>query len=209
MDEDHVLNSIDKCPLLPDPDQADGDGDGVGDACDNCQEVINADQADSNGDGIGDACQDLSDNCLFVFNPDQADDDSDGWGNACDNCPSVFNPDQLDSDFDGVGNACGTTDVPVGAAKNWGVMVSPNPVQFGGARLVFSLPWEAPVSLVLYDMVGRRVRLLDSGTHLAGSHAVVWDGKDAGGHSVAPGAYLVQLRSGPVLAARAVVLVLR
>ena len=34
----------------------DGDFDGIPDACDNCPFVFNPDQADSNGDGIGDAC---------------------------------------------------------------------------------------------------------------------------------------------------------
>ena len=40
----------------------DTDGDGVVDVCDNCPQVSNPDQADCNGDGIGEAC--VSD---FVF----------------------------------------------------------------------------------------------------------------------------------------------
>ncbi|MEZ5247219.1 MAG: pentapeptide repeat-containing protein [Acidimicrobiales bacterium] len=39
--------------LLPQPD---GDLDGVGDGGDNCPAIPNADQADTDGDGIGDAC---------------------------------------------------------------------------------------------------------------------------------------------------------
>jgi hypothetical protein len=34
----------------------DTDGDGIVDFCDNCLLVFNPDQADANGDGIGDAC---------------------------------------------------------------------------------------------------------------------------------------------------------
>ena len=72
----------------PNPDQADGDDDGVGDACDNCPVTPNADQLDGDSDGVGDVC----DNCPDVANPDQADGDGDGSGDACDRCPS--DPDQ-------------------------------------------------------------------------------------------------------------------
>jgi hypothetical protein len=38
------------------PDQADGDDDGVGDACDNCPQDFNPAQSDGNQNGIGDMC---------------------------------------------------------------------------------------------------------------------------------------------------------
>jgi hypothetical protein len=46
----------DNCPGVPNPDQADRDGDRVGDACDNCPTVPNTNQADTDRDGAGDAC---------------------------------------------------------------------------------------------------------------------------------------------------------
>jgi hypothetical protein len=93
--------SVSQAPLaayLPvSPPGPDSDGDGVPDDVDNCPGTANPDQADSNMDGIGDACQvadrdedgvpDSSDNCPTVYNPEQTDTNKDGLGNACSNLP--------------------------------------------------------------------------------------------------------------------------
>jgi hypothetical protein len=90
-DADGIPDMYDNCPFGYNPDQADLDGDGVGDACDpdidgddvlndvdNCPFGYNPDQADSDVDGIGDACDD--------------DVDGDGVPNLLDNCPFIPNP---------------------------------------------------------------------------------------------------------------------
>ena len=112
---------------------ADSDADGIPDAADNCMAVPNPDQADSNLDGVGDACdsdgdgfQDVRDNCVAVPNPDQADRDNNGLGDASDhdadrdgvqdgvdNCPTEPNPEQADTDGDGIGNNCDTSADPL------------------------------------------------------------------------------------------------
>ncbi len=116
-DGDGVPDSTDNCPSVSNPDQADIDGDGKGDACDT------SDDRDTDLDGV----LDTVDNCPSVSNPDQADIDGDGKGDACDtsddrdtdldgvldtvdNCLSVPNPDQADIDGDGKGDACDTSD---------------------------------------------------------------------------------------------------
>ena len=52
----------DNCQFVKNQDQADMDGDGIGDVCDNCNATANPDQLDSDGDGIGDACDPNVDN---------------------------------------------------------------------------------------------------------------------------------------------------
>ena len=69
-DGDGISDEDDNCPNDPNTDQADDDGDGIGDACDS---------ADSDGDSIPDD----EDNCLTQPNARQEDLDGDGEGDAC------------------------------------------------------------------------------------------------------------------------------
>jgi len=103
-DSDGIQDNLDNCPADANPDQADADNDGVGDAC----------EGDADGDGILD---DL-DNCPADSNANQNDFDNDGQGDVCDdsdndtvfdnfdNCPVNANTDQADADNDGIGNEC-------------------------------------------------------------------------------------------------------
>ena len=78
------------------PPNPDTDGDGVLDTTDNCKTVANPDQADADTDGIGNACDsdtdgdgvaNTTDNCPVVYNPNQADGNANGIGDACDAPP--------------------------------------------------------------------------------------------------------------------------
>jgi hypothetical protein len=108
-DGDSVLDQNDNCPAVANPDQADLDGDRLGDLCDsdldgdrvddtadNCPTVPNSGQEDLDGDRSGDSCD--------------VDIDGDSIANANDNCRVNANASQVDFDADGLGDACDIDD---------------------------------------------------------------------------------------------------
>ena len=73
----------------------------------------------------------------------------------------------------------------------------PNPF-VSGTTLRFALPSRGPVDLAIYDVTGRLVRTLLSGSGGAvspGVYAVDWDGRNNDGGRVAGGVYFARLRA--------------
>jgi cysteine-rich repeat protein len=116
--------------LETNPKDPDTDDDGVVDGVDNCPFVVNPDQANSdlvlaqdpasgvNGDELGDACDIDDDNDgltdseeinlgTLIANPDS---DSDGRLDSADNCPVNANADQSNRDGDSLGDVCDDDD---------------------------------------------------------------------------------------------------
>jgi hypothetical protein len=71
----------------------------------------------------------------------------------------------------------------------------PNP--FWPATVIdFTMPDDGPAALRIYDVAGRLVRTLISGTVTAGPHSEPWNGLDDNGNRVASGVYFYRLQTG-------------
>ncbi len=70
----------------------------------------------------------------------------------------------------------------------------PNPFN-PATEIKFTLAESGPVSLKVFDAQGRLVREIGDGHYGAGQHAVIWNGMDSQGQSVASGVYLYRLEA--------------
>lgn len=70
----------------------------------------------------------------------------------------------------------------------------PNPFN-AHTTIRFSLTQAGEATLSIFDLLGRRIRVLDSGFMNPGEHSVVWNGRSDAGSEVASGIYFYRLES--------------
>ena len=102
------------------------------------------------------------------------------------------------------------TDSPILARITWAApaaVETPTPIRVVQDRLLLNVPnpfnpnttinYELAelgrIEVSVYDVMGRKVRVLVAGHRAAGSHAPVWDGRDQSGRQVPSGTYYVRL----------------
>ena len=83
----------------------------------------------------------------------------------------------------------GAVPVEFGLAQNF-----PNPFN-PTTQIVFSLPKEDAVKLVVFDILGRKVKTLIDQKMAGGRHTIHWDGTDQQGQLVTSGVYFYRLQS--------------
>jgi hypothetical protein len=104
--------------------------------------------------------------------------------------------------------ASSVLDPPGGAAPNPDFALStaaPNPAN-PVTSVTLSLAASDRVDAAIFDPRGRRVRTLAAGTLAAGSHALVWDGRDTHGRAAASGVYVVRVVASGQTATRKIAL---
>ncbi len=62
------------------------------------------------------------------------------------------------------------------------------------------------VTIKVYDIAGRQVKVLTNGKPKAGPHHVTWDGTDAADHRLPSGVYFTQIKAGEYRAAKKLLL---
>jgi hypothetical protein len=106
----------------------------------------------------------------------------------------------------------GPTTVATGVAESGGAAAvrlhaaRPNPLS-DATTISFETARSAEARLDVYDLQGRRVRTLHSGTAAAGVHDVVWNGKDEAGRASGSGVYLIRLQASGTTLVRSVTLI--
>jgi hypothetical protein len=70
----------------------------------------------------------------------------------------------------------------------------PNPFN-AETRLSFALPVGSTVTLSIYDMLGRQVKILANGFYQAGVHQLTWDGRSDSGERLSSGVYFYTIKS--------------
>jgi hypothetical protein len=102
-------------------------------------------------------------------------------------------------------NGSCTVDTPGLAIRSDLLSAWPNPAS-GSTTLAFEILRSGDVRLQIYDLAGRRVRDLTSGSVDAGRHQTAWDGRDAQGHRLSSGVYFVRLTTPSTSAQRRITL---
>lgn len=82
----------------------------------------------------------------------------------------------------------------------------PNPFK-GSTSIRYTIAADAEVDLSIYDMLGKRVQVLERSRMSAGEYTATWDGKSESGVKVAPGLYLISLRSNGSVRTRSMIVV--
>ena len=108
------------------------------------------------------------------------------------------------SGFFTITGTSGVTDVPF--PRTFAVSNRPNPFN-PSTTISFTLPVSGRATLTVYDITGRKMRELLSGSLSTGSHSVQWDGKDEHGAPAASGVYLARLSVGKFAATGKMLLV--
>ncbi|MCP4685888.1 MAG: T9SS type A sorting domain-containing protein [bacterium] len=136
--------------------------------------------------------------CLADFDNDD-DTDVGVVNNPGQNISLLFNRYEIITDVPEIGDRAGLP------ANFWLAQNYPNPFN-PGTTIEYDLPRRSHVTLAVYNILGREVRLLVNESQSAGPQSVYWDGRDEAGKIAASGVYLYHLKADDTIEARKMIL---
>ena len=71
----------------------------------------------------------------------------------------------------------------------------PNPFN-PSTEISFSLEANSNIELAIFNVIGQKVRVLENGSRLAGTHTIKWDGRDQLSNAMPTGLYFYTLTDG-------------
>ena len=77
----------------------------------------------------------------------------------------------------------------------------------GSVGISYSIPKSEHISLKVYDISGKCIRILEDGNKNAGMHCVTWDGLDNLQKRIPTGIYFVQLISNEFIPCRKILVI--
>ena len=75
------------------------------------------------------------------------------------------------------------------------IRVYPNPFHVS-TQIQYALQEEAKVQITIYDLLGKRVGVLEDNNRGPGTYTLPWDGTDANGNVLAGGSYICCIQAG-------------
>ncbi|MCB5230193.1 MAG: FG-GAP-like repeat-containing protein [Candidatus Cloacimonas sp.] len=85
------------------------------------------------------------------------------------------------------------------------ITAAPNPFN-PSTKISFNLPEKGYATLTIYNIKGQEVTRLVEDNLNAGSHSIIWNGKDSSGVSLSSGVYMIKLASGKYSATNKILL---
>lgn len=82
----------------------------------------------------------------------------------------------------------------------------PNPFN-PTTRIAFDLPQQSIVNMVIYNVLGQQVKIIENNSMKAGHHILDWNGLDVSGNEVASGIYFYELRTENFVARKKMLLI--
>jgi hypothetical protein len=105
-------------------------------------------------------------------------------------------------------NATGVFSSPLAAGMNSFVLLENFPNPFNPTTTItFGLPESGVVRLVMYNLLGEEVRVLQEGFAEEGVHTVVWDGRNQSRASLSSGVYIYRLETDKTSISRKLILI--